>query len=155
MVLLLFTSLSVWQQIWCTAWHISVCLDKREAENVEVKGVFYKDFYEESEMGNRTHTEATEQIFKCTIDYMLIYYAYIFIFTHTHLWKELIRYNMAIIIIYVKSLLTYGYDLSAKLAKPVNFSLVNLLVPVLNRSSHTAKKKNCSNKAFPSHWGLD
>jgi len=41
---------------------------------------------------------------------MLIYYAYVFIFTHTYLWKDLIRYNMSITVIYVNSLLKYGYN---------------------------------------------
>lgn len=55
--------------------------DTREC-NVEVRGFSTK--VKESEMGNRTPMEAPEQIFKCTTDWMLIYYAYVFIFTHTH-----------------------------------------------------------------------
>lgn len=37
-----YISVSVTEHMWCAAWHTSVYLDTREAENVEVKGVFYK-----------------------------------------------------------------------------------------------------------------
>lgn len=103
-------------------------------------------------MGNRAPVEAPEQIFKCTTHCILIYYAYVFIFTYTYgkSWLD----TMSVIIIYVKSLLKYGYDLSAKLTKPVLTALqLACLCPSWTEVATLKKKKNAVVKGFTASEG--